>query len=93
MIAMAALATVMLIATSLSPQAQSDARWGERVAYEPSNNVEVISDIVYAAYRDRTLKLDLYLPRDRPRQKIPGIIVIHGVHSTFSIFLLTLLLG
>lgn len=64
---------VTLAGTSLSAQAQSD-----RVAYEPTHKVQVISDIVYAKYSDRTLKLDLYLPRERPRQTIPGIIVIHG---------------
>jgi acetyl esterase/lipase len=64
-----------VFAQALSPAE----RWGPRVVYEPTDKVEVISDIVYAQYEQgRTLKLDLYLPRDRPSQPIPGIIVIRG---------------
>ncbi len=79
MITMTALAIVVTLAgTSLSALAQWDASLGERVTYEPSHKVQVISDIVYAQYSDRTLKLDLYLPRERPSKTIPGIIMIHG---------------
>ncbi|MEO0376065.1 MAG: alpha/beta hydrolase [Cyanobacteria bacterium P01_A01_bin.17] len=59
-----------------SPQAE---RWGPRIVYEPADNVEVISDLVYAQHEQgRTLKFDLYLPRDRSTTTIPGIIAIRG---------------
>ncbi len=68
----------VLTGTPTSPQADSEAPWGKRVTYEAKDEVDVISDIVYARYGDRILRLDLYLPHDRSRQKIPGIVVIHG---------------
>ncbi len=52
--------------------------WGGVIEDKPAENVQVISNIVYAKYGDRELKLDLYIPRYRSSQKTPGIIVIHG---------------
>jgi acetyl esterase/lipase len=75
-----ATATLLIGAPSAFAQTLPQAkRWGPLVVYEPTDKVKVISDIVYAQYEQgRTLKLDLYLPRDRPSQPIPGIIVIRG---------------
>jgi acetyl esterase/lipase len=42
------------------------------------DNVEVSSDIVYAKDGDRQIRLDLYLPKPRPAQAIPGVVVIRG---------------
>jgi acetyl esterase/lipase len=55
-----------------------DKPWQTRVVYQPSDQVKVISDIVYAQSKTRALKLDLYLPQNKPRHAIPGIIVIRG---------------
>ena len=51
---------------------------GARVSYAPSADVEVRSDIVYARYGDRELRLDLYLPAQRGPEPIPGIVAVRG---------------
>src|SRR5215469_8447466 len=47
------------------------------VQYHPSPEVEVIPDLVYATYQERTLHLDLYLPASFKRGR-PGVIVVRG---------------
>ncbi len=79
-------AAMLMISSPLGALAQPSTptlppgdRWGPRIIYEPTEQVEVISDLVYAQYEQgRTLKLDLYLPRHRPHHPLPGIIVIRG---------------
>jgi acetyl esterase/lipase len=41
-------------------------------------NVVVESDIEYGKVGDRSLKLDLYLPKDPPKEPLPLIVFIHG---------------
>lgn len=77
----ASLLTVAVVAGAPAALAQTSPRveWGPRIVYEPVDNVEVISDIVYAQYEQgRTLRLDLYLPQNRSTETIPGIIAIRG---------------
>ncbi|MHC5028565.1 MAG: alpha/beta hydrolase fold domain-containing protein [Planctomycetota bacterium] len=50
----------------------------ERVRYEPTDEVIVVRDVVYATYEGRDLLLDLYLPAERGAAPIPGIVVIRG---------------
>ena len=53
--------------------------WGSGpVVFQMPDNVEVVRDIVYASYGERHLKLDLYLPKQRPAKGVPGIIGIRG---------------
>ena len=42
------------------------------------NDVAMTPDIVYATYGDRSLKLDLFLPKEKPPGPLPGIVVIRG---------------
>ena len=48
------------------------------VVLKVPENVEVVSNIVYATYGGRQLKLDLYLPKPRPVKPVPGVIAIRG---------------
>ncbi|MFL6675226.1 MAG: alpha/beta fold hydrolase [Massilia sp.] len=41
-------------------------------------SVEAIGDITYTSYGNRSLQLDLYLPKARGRQPAPGIVFVHG---------------
>ncbi|MEO0374645.1 MAG: tetratricopeptide repeat protein, partial [Cyanobacteria bacterium P01_A01_bin.17] len=71
--------TIRGIATDwLRTQLRTNKPWQKRIAYQPSNQVSVISDVVYTQSKTRSLKLDLYLPRNKPSYAIPGIIVIRG---------------
>jgi pectinesterase len=56
----------------------SVAEWGGRIEYQPSQKVEVKSDIPYAKYGDRELLLDLYLPQVQTDKKLPVVVIIHG---------------
>ena len=49
-----------------------------RISRELPSGVEVIRDIVYATYDDRSLGLDLYLPVERSADLLPVIVVIRG---------------
>jgi acetyl esterase/lipase len=42
------------------------------------DSVTVARDIVYATYGDRKVMLDMYLPKNPPKGKIPCIITVHG---------------
>lgn len=42
------------------------------------DTVTVEKDIVYAKYGTRELKLDMYLPKEKPSTPMPCIVVIHG---------------
>ncbi len=41
-------------------------------------NVEVVPNLVYAAYGEKQLRLDLYLPKPKPSKPVPGVVVIRG---------------
>ncbi|MEE2777510.1 MAG: alpha/beta hydrolase [Acidobacteriota bacterium] len=69
---------MVLVFLSASALAQDEDSLGERVRYVPGGDVEVGSDIVYARYGERELRLDLYLPTDRGARPIPGIVVVRG---------------
>lgn len=76
------LLTLALLALSRSLPGQDPAR-PRRGGYKLVDltvpaNVEVVSDIVYAEYGDRQLKLDLCLPKPRPAEPVPGVIAIRG---------------
>ena len=67
------LAVILLGSLSLEAQNQPQTR-----RFTLPDTVEVRSDIVYAEYGDKKLRLDLYLPRTKPAGPIPGIVVIRG---------------
>lgn len=72
-------AVVVLVALALPSIAQQGpADAGERVRYEPSDDVTVARDVTYARYGSRELLADLYLPAKRGPDPIPGIVVIRG---------------
>ncbi|MBS1824447.1 MAG: alpha/beta hydrolase [Acidobacteria bacterium] len=48
------------------------------LAAEIPDSVAVQRDIVYATYGEKQLRLDLYRPKSKSSQSIPGIIVIRG---------------
>lgn len=52
--------------------------WEGFAVYQPSNEVTVDSNIVYATYGERELKLDVYLPKNRRAESTPAILCIHG---------------
>jgi acetyl esterase/lipase len=62
------------LSTSQTAQQPTD---GTRVQYQPSPNVRVVPDIVFARYGKRALRLDLYLPIGS-KEAVPGVIVIRG---------------
>ena len=75
------LLTAVLAAGSLPGQTKQARKsgWGSGpVVFTMPENVEVVRDIVYASYGERKLKLDLYLPKQRPGKGVPGIIGIRG---------------
>jgi acetyl esterase/lipase len=47
------------------------------LSQEVPETVEAFTDLVYKKIQDRELKLDLYLPKNRPGLK-PAVIVVHG---------------
>lgn len=51
---------------------------GRAIRRPVPESVEVERDIVYAAYTNRKVMLDLYLPKRPAAAKIPCIMVIHG---------------
>lgn len=51
---------------------------GRAIRKPVPESVKVERDIVYAAYKDRKVMLDLYLPKQPGALKIPCIVVIHG---------------
>ena len=46
--------------------------------FKVPDSVTVARDIVYATYGDRKVMLDMYLPKNPPKGKIPCIITVHG---------------
>jgi beta-xylosidase/acetyl esterase/lipase len=45
---------------------------------EAPASVEAIRDITYTSYGNRSLQLDLYLPKSRGARTMPGIVFVHG---------------
>jgi acetyl esterase/lipase len=72
-----ALAVVIALNDLLAAQSAQSPNEGERVRYHPSPRVQVVSNVIFARYGSRSLRLDLYLPADR-KQTVPGAIVIRG---------------
>lgn len=72
-----ALAVVIALNDLLAAQSAQSPNEGERVRYHPSPRVRVESNVIFARYGSRSLRLDLYLPADR-KQTVPGAIVIRG---------------
>ena len=50
----------------------------QRIARELPAGVEVIRDITYATYGERSLRMDLYFPAERGSAPLPVIVVIRG---------------
>ena len=50
----------------------------QEISRELPSGIEVIRDITYATYGDRSLLLDLYLPDEKGSDPLPVIIVIRG---------------
>ena len=46
--------------------------------FKVPDSVTVARDIVYAQYGDRKVTLDMYLPKNPPKGRIPCIITVHG---------------
>lgn len=67
---------VLLLGCALPVFAQNPKKGA--VAAALADNVERTSDIVYAKYGDKQLRLDLYMPKPKPAALIPGIVVIRG---------------
>jgi acetyl esterase/lipase len=72
-----ALAFVIILNGHLSELSAQSSTEGERVKYRPSPRVRLVSDVIFATYGARSLRLDLYLPVGR-KQAVPGAIVIRG---------------
>jgi len=46
--------------------------------FKVPDSVTVARDIVYATYGDRKIMLDMYLPKNPPKGRIPCIMTVHG---------------
>ena len=71
------LATMITRNEPLAAQATQLFNDESRLRYRPSPRVRVITDIVFARYGKRALRLDLYLPI-LSQAATPGVIVIRG---------------
>ena len=49
-----------------------------RQAFPPPANLRIVRDLIYASYGERQLRLDLYLPPQKSKRPIPGIVVVRG---------------
>jgi len=49
-----------------------------RSVFKVPDSVTVARDIVYATYGERKVTLDLYLPKNPPKGRIPCIMTVHG---------------
>ena len=49
-----------------------------RQAFPPPANLRIVRDLIYARYGERQLRLDLYLPPQKSKRPIPGIVVVRG---------------
>ena len=67
---------VLLPATVVTSQEPRGQREGGRTQRTPET-VEIRSDLVYARYGERTLRLDLVLPREK-KGPLPAVVYIHG---------------
>jgi acetyl esterase/lipase len=47
-------------------------------AFPPPANLRIVRDLIYARYGERQLRLDLYLPPQKSKRPIPGIVVVRG---------------
>src|SRR5262245_60031403 len=72
-----AFAIALALIDPLSAQLAQSPNENERVRYHPSPRVRVVSNVIFARYGNRSLRLDLYLPANR-KHKVPGAIVIRG---------------
>jgi acetyl esterase/lipase len=71
------IAVVTALNGILAAQSAQSPNEGERVKYHPSPQVRLVSDVIFASYGSRSLRLDLYLPVGR-KLAVPGAIVIRG---------------
>ncbi|MCA9164402.1 MAG: alpha/beta hydrolase, partial [Planctomycetales bacterium] len=64
-------------ASSLAQSDPNDSLKPRRVSLEPRDDVEQQTDVVYATYGERQLKLDLFLPRNEETGR-SAVVVVHG---------------
>ncbi|MEZ6109991.1 MAG: alpha/beta hydrolase [Pirellulaceae bacterium] len=64
-------------ASSLAQSDPNDSLKPRRVSLEPRDDVEQQTDVVYAAYGERQVKLDLFLPRNEETGR-SAVVVVHG---------------
>src|SRR2546430_5357088 len=77
MLVVTTFSTTLIHASSFAAQSAQLPNGPTRVQYRPSVRVRVVSDIVFARYGSRALRLDLYLPIGA-KEPTPGVIVIRG---------------
>lgn len=70
------LAAALALIPSVSP-AQDAAPEKKKESRAPAD-LDIDRDIEYGKVGDLTLKLDLYRPKDRPKEPLPAVLYIHG---------------